>query len=148
MGARKFPVAKVEGCLFFSLFGDFRLPWEFFSLNWRRHYHRWKANIFDTRHSAIEQWGFLNVTCLLCHGPTLRRTRDTYTCCRAFGCLDCHNGEPRSPECVANALHVLLRHRGGQSWKKDVQELMQFYCIVLNTGYILYNSITCHRMWL
>ena len=30
MGPRKFPVAKVEGCLFFSMFGDFRLPWEFF----------------------------------------------------------------------------------------------------------------------
>ena len=137
MGPRKFPVVKVEGCLFVCLF-----VWRFTSPS-RIFFTHLETSLspvvkgYNFWHSAIEQWGFLNVTCLLCHGPTLRRTRDTYTCCRAFGCLDCHNGEPRSPECVANALHVLLRHRGGQSWKKDVQELMQFYCIVLNTGYIL-----------
>ena len=83
---------------------------------------------------ATEPWGFLNnVPHIMWYGPTFimvisEKTRDTLTCCRAFGngatCfkdigLSRPGIEPRSLACDANALP--LRQRGNniiQSIKK------------------------------
>ena len=111
---------------------------ENFSLIRRRHHNRWRSTHFSTL-MATEPWGFLNnVPHILWYGPTFimvisEKTRDTLTCCRAFG-----NGaicfkdlglyrpgiEPRSLACGANALP--LRQRGNniiQSIKKKVRPL-------------------------
>ena len=53
------------------------VPFENFSLIWRRHNLRWRAANFDLNSAllAIEQWGFFRVPHLLWHGPTLYNGR-------------------------------------------------------------------------
>ena len=64
------------------LFLEFFIPFENFTLIWRRHHCWWRAaNNFDLCLAlmAIEQWGFFNMPHLLWHGPSL------------------YNGHPRGP---------------------------------------------------
>ena len=47
----------------------FYVPFENFSIIWRRHHYRWRASYFDLYSAlmVIEQWGFLSVPHLLWH---------------------------------------------------------------------------------
>ena len=53
-------------------FGVF-IPFEKFSLGWRRRHYRWRATMFYLCSAllVIQVWWFLNVPYLLWHGPTL-----------------------------------------------------------------------------
>ena len=70
--------------LFLSFFGGGGgiVPFEDFSLIWRRYYYRWKATNFDLCSAlmVIEQWEFYSSLVL---SP---RTGNTHTYCRAFSC--------------------------------------------------------------
>ena len=52
---------------------EFIVPLENFSLIWRRHHYRWRAEIFYLCSAlmAIEQWGFFCVPHLLWHGASV-----------------------------------------------------------------------------
>ena len=58
-------------CLFVCLW--LIVPLKNFSLIWRRHHYRWKAENFDLCQViiAIKQWGFFNVSHLLWHGASV-----------------------------------------------------------------------------
>ena len=61
-------------CVFFFVCLEFIVPFETFSLIWRRHHCRWRAANFDLLCSAlmaIEQWGFFSVPHLLWHGASV-----------------------------------------------------------------------------
>ena len=59
-------------CFCFVCFGVF-VPLENFSLIWRRHHYRWRAENVDLCSAlmAIEQWGFFNVPHLLWNGASV-----------------------------------------------------------------------------
>ena len=59
-------------CLFVRLFVCYRSTREY-SLIWRRHHYRWRAENFDLSSAlmAIEQWGFFNVPPLIWHGASV-----------------------------------------------------------------------------
>ena len=81
-------------CLYVWLFVclGFIVPFENFSIIWRRNHYRWRAASFVLCSAlmAIEQWEFFIEPHLLWHGegpPFIwlsLRTRDAFTYCRAF----------------------------------------------------------------
>ena len=71
-------------CLFVGVF----VPFENFSLIWRRHHYRWRAANFypSSTPTVIEQWGSL-APHLLWHWTSVYNGHplNTHTYCRAFG---------------------------------------------------------------